>query len=299
MEKALLKALLIVNPHARRGRQRLDEAIAQLEAAGLDLIEVDLDSPQQIPELILKYAPQVDKVIVGGGDGTLNTAIAPLVETRLPLGILPLGTANDLARTLAIPPNLAVACEAIANGRLEYIDLGWVNGCYFFNIASLGMSVQIAQQVNKSAKRYLGMLAYGATALSLLVQQRPFKAEIRVDDRELGSVESMQISVGNGRYYGGGMTIAHDAAIADQRLDLYSIEIEHWWQIMRLLPALRSGNFPQSQQVRVDRGTEIEIRTDTPVAINTDGEITTQTPAVFRVLPRALAVCLPANARDI
>ena len=118
------RALLLVNRHARHGQNRITEAIEQLKKLGFDLQEESMDNPQQLPELIRRYQNRVDLVIIGGGDGTLNAAADALVETQLPLGILPLGTANDLARTLGIPDSLPEACKIIAQGQLRRIELG-------------------------------------------------------------------------------------------------------------------------------------------------------------------------------
>jgi diacylglycerol kinase (ATP) len=109
-------------------------------------------------------------------------------------------------------------------------------------------------------------------------------------------VKSVQIAVGNGVYYGAGMTIAEDAAIDDQRLDLYSIEVRHWWQVVALLPALRRGNLQPQKLVRTLRGQAFDVITRRPRPVNTDGELTTHTPAHFRVIPAALAVFVPRPA---
>jgi diacylglycerol kinase (ATP) len=201
-------ALLMVNRHSRRGHEDRTAAIARLQSLGLDLIiEESTENPEQISEVIRQYRDRVELVIVGGGDGTLNAAIGGLVDARLPLGILPLGTANDLARTLGIPTALADACDVIARGKPYPIDLGWVNGKYFFNVASLGLSVRITEQLNKDVKRKWGVLAYAIAALQVLVRSVPFSAEIRTKDESL-KVKTVQIAIGNGRYYGGGMTVA-------------------------------------------------------------------------------------------
>lgn len=286
------RALLLVNQHARQAQKFLPQAIAQLQSCGFELLQEDIQDVRHVHDVIQGYKKQIDLVIVGGGDGTLNTVVDSLVNAELPLGILPLGTANDLARTLGIP-TLVAACNAIAQGHIEYIDLGLVNDKHFFNVASIGLSVHITQKLTKEVKRRWGVFAYALTAFQALWQARPFTAEICLNERSL-RVKTIQIAVGNGRYYGGGMTVFHDATIDDQRLDLYSLELKHWWQILALLPAMRSGKH-RSSQVRVLHGQEIEVFTRKPRPINTDGEITTYTPAHFRVLPRALAVIVPKD----
>ena len=283
-----MKALLLINRSPEK-EKRLSQAISDLRDSGIELIEESANHPQQLPDLIRRYQHQVELVIIGGGDGTLNAAVEGLVETRLPLGILPLGTANDLARTLKIPTSIPEACKTIAQGQVQWIDLGWVNGKYFFNVASCGLSVKITEQLTKEAKRRWGVLAYAATALRVLKKSRPFRAEIRLKDESI-RVKTVQIAVGNGRHYGGGMTITADATINDGQLDLYSLEIEHWWQIFSLLPALWSGAYSTLSDVRRLHGTEIEIYTRKPHTVNTDGELTTYTPAQFRVYPHILPV---------
>lgn len=286
------RALLLVNRHSRQGQKCLPEAISCLEKLGFNLIEESVEQPHHMTEVIHRYKHQVDIVIVGGGDGTLNAAVDGLVETKLPLGILPLGTANDLARTLNIPTSLPEACRIIAIGEARKIDLGWVNGKHFFNVASLGLSVKITQRLTKEAKRRWGIFAYAATAIQVIWESRPFSAEIRVNGRSI-PVKTVQIAVGNGRYYGGGMAVVHDATIDDQRLDLYSLEIKHWWQIIPLLPAMRNGRHINWREVRALHGQDIEVITRKPRPINTDGEITTYTPAHFKVIPQALMVVVP------
>lgn len=292
------RALLLVNRHSRRGQEDLAQAIDQLRAAGLQLIEEPIKNCQEISDTICGYRDRVDLVIVGGGDGTLNAAAEGLIETQLPLGILPLGTANDLARTLGIPNSLPQACEVIVAGQRLAIDLGCVNGKHFFNVASLGLSVRITQQLNRDVKRRWGVFAYAITAIQVLMRSVPFWAEIRTDDQQSHRVSTVQIAIGNGRYYGGGLTVAEDATINDQRLDLYSLEVRHWWQMIPLLPAMRSGTHTSWSFVRALSGQAIEIHTARPQPINTDGEITTETPAQFRVIPKSVTVLVPGAGAE-
>ena len=291
MEK---RALLLIDRHARRGKQGFAQAIDLLDDLGFELITVPVKSSKSPAEYIHYYADQIDLVIVGGGDGTLNTVVNSLVEHQLPLGILPLGTANDLARTLGLPLAIADACQVIAAGHSKAIDLGKVNGRYFFNVASLGLSVEITQQLTKGAKQRWGVLAYGLTALRVLSQTRPFHATIRANGEEL-TVKTLQVAVGNGLYYGGGLAISADATIDDECLDLYSLNVQHWWQIFHLLLHLPKGHQKLLPWVSTLKAQSIEVITRKARDINTDGEITTHTPANFTVVPRILEVFIPQN----
>lgn len=284
-------ALVLINQHSRKGEENSPLVIQELHEQGIKVIQGSPESPEDFSRLVLNYKDQIDMVIVGGGDGTLNAIADILVETKLPLGIIPLGTANDLARTLEIPVNIVEACKIISTGTPHPIDLGWVNGKHFFNVASLGLSVKITQNLSKDLKRRWGILAYAATAIQVIRQSRPWKAEINFKGKSI-KVKTIQIAIGNGRYYGGGLSVAHDATIEDQRLDLYSLEIKHWWQIFSLPSALLAGNHSQASASRYLSGEEFEIYTSRPHPINTDGEITTTTPAKFKVITQGISVIL-------
>ncbi|EAZ90981.1 lipid kinase [Crocosphaera chwakensis] len=286
------KALLLINRHSRRGQHSFAQAVDILNDLGFELIVAPIKSSEELPRLVRQHGHKVDLVIVGGGDGTLNGVVDSLMDMHLPLGILPLGTANDLARTLKIPFGIPQACQVIAEGHLKYIDLGWVNGKYFFNVASLGLSVDITEKLSKGAKRRWGVLAYAMTALQVMSQTRPFHARIIMNGERI-DVKTIQIAVGNGRFYGGGMAVAEDATIDDQRLDLYSLELQYWWQIFPLLWRLPQGQHGDLHWVRTLEGEHFEINTRKVQEINTDGEIVTGTPAVFRVIPQSLGVFVP------
>lgn len=287
------RVLLLFNRRSRQGQQNFAQAIEILHGLNFEILTIPTKNIKQLRSVVLQNGKNVDLVIVGGGDGTLNAVVDSLVEMQLPLGILPLGTANDLARTLSIPNTIPEACQVIADGHLKHIDLGWVNGKHFFNVASMGLSVKITRNLDREFKRRWGILAYAFTALSTIVKTRPFLAEIRANG-EVVKVKTIQIAIGNGRYYGGGMAVSEDAAIDDQELDLYSLELQNWWQIFPLLLPLKYGQHHQLDWVRtLETKQEIEIYTKKPRTINTDGELTVSTPATFRVIPGALQVFIP------
>lgn len=288
------RALLIVNPRARRGAESIDAVKDVLSAANIEFEEASTKEQENLSELITRRARDVDLAIIGGGDGTLNAAAAGLVFTGLPLGVLPLGTANDFARTLGIPPDPIQAAEIIAKGKPKFIDLGEVNGHLFFNVASIGFSAELAGELTEHAKKRFGTLGYGIVAARILIRSRLFKAFVDHDD-STETIRTMQISVGNGRHYGGGMTVEETATADDGRLDVYSLEVDHWWRLLRLLPSLRRGTQGQWDDVRAFKTTELTIRTSRPRPVNTDGELSTWTPAHFRIRPKSVLVYAPED----
>ncbi len=288
----MLRALLIVNRRAREGRIELDEGLSILRQTGIVLEEVFFEEDLDIAGLIENFAPPLDLVIIGGGDGTLNSAAEALVARGVPLGILPLGTGNDLARTLGIPADARQACRIIAEGRRRAIDLGRVNGHFFFNVASIGLSTEASRRITPETKRRWGPLGYSLSVLRALRAGRSFNAEIRCDG-QLHRHRSIQISVGNGRHYGGGLTVTEDAAIDDGLLHLYSLEPQSLWRLVRLAPALRKGEIAGREKILLLSGRSIEVHTLEALPIDTDGELTSRTPARFDVVPEALAVFVP------
>jgi YegS/Rv2252/BmrU family lipid kinase len=285
-----------LNRSARGGRCDPAAALDRLRSAGFDLIEPPVDRPTELAPAIRDFRNRVDCVIVGGGDGTLTMAVDGLVDAGLPLGILPLGTANDLARTLGLPTEPVAAAEVIIQGRRKAIDLGWVNGTHFFNVASLGLGTGITRRLSGPRKGRWGVFAYLFAAAQAIWQARPFSADIRTTTETI-RVRTIQVTVGNGRHYGGGMTVDESARIDDGLLHLFSLEVDRWWQILPLLPALRRGTFKDARRVRTLRGQEFEV---TPVKkrrmkVLADGELSGRAPARFRLIPRALTIFVPPD----
>lgn len=286
------RALLLVNPNARRGSEPLGAIIARLEDGGIAVTQEQFSSPTEVSPDIIRLSPGHDLVIVCGGDGTLNAAAQAIMMIGLPLGILPMGTANDLARTLGIPTDLMRAADIIIAGNARRIDLGEVNGHPFFNVASLGLSAELARGLTKDIKRRWGRVGYALAALRVLASARPFRARIE-SGTSIVRVTTLQIAVGNGRYYGGGMAVESTARIDDHHLDLYSLEVRSVWKLALMLRSFRRGAHGAWREVRTDRAKEFDIRTRKPRPINTDGELVTFTPARFRVIPSALEVFAP------
>lgn len=262
-------------------------------AAGIDVAVERFGSPVEVSADIIRRGSDFDLIIVGGGDGTVSAAAHGVIETGLPMGILPMGTANDLARTLSIPLNLADAARVIVAGAIRRIDVGDVNGHLFFNVASIGLAADLARRLTPTTKKRWGRLAYAITAIQSLLSARPFSATIVTREGET-KVRTMQIAVGNGRHYGGGTVIEASAAIDDGHLDLYSLEVSSVWKLALMLPDFRRGAHGLWQEVRTIRCVEFEVRTRKPRPVNTDGDLVTFTPARFTIRPAAVSVFAPA-----
>ncbi len=287
------RALTIVNRHSRRGETHLDPALERLRAGGLELDLVELPKNRGLDHLIRERGPRADLIVLGGGDGTMNAASTALLELGRPFAILPLGTANDLARTLGVPQDPVAAAGLILAGATRRIDIGQVNDRHFFNVASIGLSVRVANALTKDVKRRLGSWSYPLTVYRVLKEGHSFSAEVRGGTGTL-ALRSIQLAVGNGRFYGGGLVVDEAAAIDDHTLHLYSLKPQPMWRLLRRALAFRQGRHDDPEAVEALAGTSFEVVTKRPMPVNTDGEVTTSTPARFTVLPAALEVVAPA-----
>jgi diacylglycerol kinase (ATP) len=293
-----MRALLLINNKSRNGTTDVQSAIDRLKSRGIGIIEGRPESPDQIAGLIHQHRDNVDCVIIGGGDGSMNAAAAALVDTQLPLGVLPMGTANDLARTLNIPTDIEQALNIVVEGVLHRIDLGMVNDRYFFNVANIGLGVHVTRNLSPDMKKRWGVLSYARSLIKAIKTFRPFHAQIICDGRS-HRVRTIQIAIGNGRHYGGGMTVDEQACIDDQRFFLYSLEPLPLWDMLKFAPAFRAGRFENRDPVNLEQGCDIQITTRKPMPVTADGELVTMTPARFTLRANAIDVFVPANYLQI
>jgi YegS/Rv2252/BmrU family lipid kinase len=238
-----------------------------------------------------RYKAQVDCVAVGGGDGTLISALRGILACGLPLGVIPLGTFNDLARTLEVPADPIEAVGVIAAGKKRWIDVGRVGDSYFVNEASIGISTRIARRQTPEVKKKYGFLGIAGTTLTALRYSRPFTVTVRYDGHE-ETFRTLQLTIANSHHFGGLLT-NKNAAVDDGMLDLYSLEIDSWMQVLPLIGPIVRREIAESKYVRNRKAAAFEIVTTRPRDVFADGEPATLTPAKFEVLPHAVEIFVP------
>lgn len=243
-------------------------------------------------EIILKYRSDADVVIVGGGDGSVNLVLPALKETKIPLLVIPLGTANNLARHFSLPSDFKETLSLLQAGQIVQIDLGEVNRILFVNVAGLGLSTEVNMRVSKKLKKHLGVFAFILTAFQLVLKMNPFRATITTDGSTC-LTKSWQISICNGKHYGAGMTIKHNASLEDSKLHCLSTEVKKWWKGLLLIKSFMTGRYKKEQDITLVSGREIKVETRRKFYIDVDGDIKTTTPAIFRVIPRSLKIIIP------
>lgn len=285
-------ALLIVNPHSRSGQpEELDEAIQLLRSAGFTIDVYESESESQMAEKIAAYQQPDGLVIIAGGDGTVSSALESLYQNKQRLAVLPMGTANDLARSLGVPQDIPAAAQVIAADKRERINLAKVNNHYFVNVAHIGLGVDVTNELTPESKTYFGVFAYLAAFVNAIKRNRSFSVHIKADDWHC-SVRAIHLAVGNGRYYGGGNIVDEESTLMDGQLNLFCLKPQRWWQLLLLGPSLRSGNLRTAGRAICRKASKISIKTSKPMRLDADGERKTETPAEFEVIPEAIEVII-------
>jgi YegS/Rv2252/BmrU family lipid kinase len=294
MSEALPKrAMLVVNAMSRHGQAEFEQVRDKLTAAGIELLDAHAVRNPEVMEPIIKAAiAKAPMVIVGGGDGTLSSAVDHFVGTDTVFAVLPLGTANSFARTLGLPLDIDGAAEVIVRGRRKRIDLGLINDDYFANAAALGLSPLIADTVPHKLKRYLGIVGYLIWAVRVAFKFRPFKLRITLDDGSIVRSWATEVRIFNGRHLGGVELAEH------QRLDSGNMVIQavtgtsllHLaWSWFATLFKLRH----REQAVTEWRGKKMMLDARPLQKISIDGEIAAKTPVVVQVARGAIEVAAP------
>ena len=294
-----MTAALLVNTAARSGAEVFATAVQTFLALDYPLVLARaVEDPAALPGLVDEVtAAGADVVVLAGGDGTVSGVAGRLAAAGATLGLLPAGTANDLARTLGIPTELVAACEVVAGGVVRAVDLGLAGERPYLNVASVGLAAGVTEALTPELKRRAGALAYPLAAARAYLDHAPFSAclEFPAGDHEPVELDDLlQVAVGNGRYYGGGNVVAPGAGIADQRLDVYAVPRGTALQRLQVAREFSTGTFTQQTHVlHVVTGT-VRLSTDPVLPLNLDGELSGTTPLTFRVAERALRVLVPA-----
>jgi len=291
---------LVVNTASRSGAEAYDLARRRFAERGLDLVRArSVEDPRELPaavDAVIEAGAGV--VVLGGGDGTVSGVAARLARSGVTLGLLPTGTANDLARTLGLPLDVEAACDVVVDGSATAVDLGVVGDDAFVNVASVGLAARVTEALSPGLKRRLGPLAYPVAAVRAYLRHTPFRARIEFPDgdhpdTELGDL--LQVAVANGRYYGGGNVAAPEAGIDDHLLDVYAIPRGTALHRLQVARHFASGRFTRRDKVLHVRTRAVRVITDPALPINVDGELAGGTPETFGVRRGALSVLLPSR----
>jgi len=280
------RKLLVFNPVAGNARGA-EFWLDRLHEQGIDAEPRETNEDGSLPDL-----SGIDQVIVAGGDGTVRLHAAACITTGCTLGVLPSGTGNDFARGLSIPLDPSEACSNLQAGRTQQVDIGKIDDQIFLNVAHIGFATEVTRDVQNGRKAWWGRFAYLRTVLERLRDLRGFKAIIR-DDHGTHAGRWLQITVANGRSFGGGQEF-FDATPFDGKLDLLAIKprplhrLIFVWVLARL-----QREAPENPALIRLRSANFEISSPSPKPVTADGETLARLPVRFSIEPGALRVIAP------
>jgi YegS/Rv2252/BmrU family lipid kinase len=288
------EAILIVNAKSRQGAAAFKEACRLLDDAGVNLLARHaVRDPEKIDALVKRALVKAPMVILGGGDGTLSSAIDHFIGTEVVFAVLPLGTANSFARTLGLPLDLPGAVEVVAKGRKQSIDLGCINGDYFLNNAALGLAPKVAETVPHGLKRMLGRLGYLLWAGWSAANFNAFRLSVD-DGRKIHRLWATEVRIANGRFHGG-LELIDNADLESGDIIVQAVtgrSVAHLgWSYLASALKLEARH----ETVREFRGAKLVVSTHPPLQVSIDGEVGPTTPLQVSAAPEAVIVAAPRS----
>jgi diacylglycerol kinase (ATP) len=293
---------IIVNPYA--GRWKAQAAIPDIERAcrkiGLDYELVVTEGPNHGIELAREAALEgFSPIVSAGGDGSISEVVNGLMqaagdEAAVPLGVIPLGTADDFADMLGLEKEVEAACRVILAGHMRVVDVGCVNGRFFDNNSAMGLEPMVTI-TERRMKRIKGTPRYILAALKAIVNHEPWRVRLVWDDGEYEGVAAL-VSVGNTRRTGGAFWMTPRAEPDDGYLDFVFAGELGRLKLLRLLPTTFDGSHVERPEVTYVRTTRLTIDCDPPTPIQADGELfeLSASHIEYTILPGGLRLIVPA-----
>ncbi len=291
---------LIINPTSgpAENPQLLTDLKKALQTQGIQA-EVCTTTPDEDGEGLAAAAAKegAKLVIVAGGDGTIEAVARGLLHSQTVLGIIPLGTRNNIAASLNIPNDLTQAIQTLAEGEHGQFDMGKVNNYYFMEVVGVGLEATLfpqADEVKEGIKKnYLAALKGIFSGIITFLQFRPHRLILRFDGKWMRRLRTLQVNICNSPRYGVNFALAPDAKMNDGKLDvIYTSNPSKWDHLRHFFSVMRSEPLPHAQ-IETYRATKIEIRSYPPLEVHGDGVCLGTTPVTVEVLPRALWICVP------
>jgi YegS/Rv2252/BmrU family lipid kinase len=296
MEIEGMPLTLLVNPASAHGRalKLLPRVEQELDELRIPFRVERTRGLEDGVERALRAVEASEVPVVMSGDGLVGAVGGAMAGAETPLGILPGGRGNDLARVLGIPDDPTGAVAILATGETRRIDVGEANGRRFLGIVSVGFDSEANRLANETSFMR-GNLVYAYAALRTLLSWKPGRFTIRAGEERM-RFSGYSVSVANSRAFGGGMYIAPDAALDDGEFDIVTVGEVGKLRFVGNLPKVFKGTHVDEDEVRVFRAPQLELTASRPFPVYADGEHLTDLPASLRILPRALSVLAPPTA---
>jgi len=285
---------LLVNPSAAGGRslKLLPRVEAALDARRAVFRVEKTRSLDHGAELALRAAEVGEVPVVVSGDGLLGVVGGAMAGAGVPLGLIPAGRGNDLARALGIPTEPEAAVDTVLGGRSRLIDVGEANGKRFLGIASVGFDSECNRLANET--HWLrGNSVYAYSMVRTLIGWHAARFTLAVGE-ERKRLSGYFVAVANNSVYGGGMYIAPKAELDDGEFDVVAITEVGKLRFLRGLRDVLRGTHIDKPEVTSFRTPRLELDASRPFPVYADGDHLTDLPVSLRVLPRCLSILVPA-----
>jgi diacylglycerol kinase (ATP) len=287
-----VKICVVLNPTA--GSVENTEALrAKLEQLGPSEIKTTAQ-PGDAQRFAHRAAAEgCDLIVSAGGDGTLNEVVNGIVEqaARCRVGIVPLGTGNDFARSIGLPVKIDDCVDIIARGQAKAIDVVRVTSNevrYFVNVSAGGFSGVVDEKLTPEIKKAWGPLAYLRGAAAALPELRGYKTSIVFDDAETNAMNLYNVIIANGRYVAGGIPVAPEAILDDGVLDVFLIPERPPAELTVVVAQILLGKHIGNKAIVYRRAAKIAVTSKPGMWFNVDGELVGNEPALFEVMPGAM-----------
>ncbi|MFI8569459.1 diacylglycerol kinase [Rhodococcus sp. NPDC078407] len=287
---------VLTNPAAGGGRAGHTgrRAVARLRERALDVTAIEGRTPGDALALLNKAVDSgTDAVIAVGGDGMANLVLQVLAGTDTPMGLIPAGTGNDLARVLGIPLDDPVrAADLVVDDITRSIDLGRSGDRWFATVLSSGFDSLVTERAGR-LRWFRGPLRYNAAMIMQMARLEKYSYVMELDDAEI-RIDATLVAIGNGSCYGGGMAVCPTARVDDDLLDITVVPGVSRTRLLRMSPTLYRGTHIDLPEVDTYTSKRVTLRCDGMVAY-ADGERIGELPVTVRSVPRALRVFVDRN----
>jgi len=288
------KILLFYNPNAGNGiiKNNSDLIIEKFQRRKLFIFPVRADRKGILNEVFRDIdVDEYKKIMVAGGDGTINIVVNAMINNKinLPIAILPLGTANDFAYYFDLPHDIENMIKIALTDHYTYTDIGKVNNKYFINVAAMGFLVDISQRTDPNIKSTLGIISYYLRGVTEIPNLRPFT--VNISSEEYTSEDRIYFMlVMNGRSAGGFKRIAPMAEINDGLLDVMLFKEMPILELAPLLINVMTGQHHENKNVVFFQTKKLRVESSQPIGTDIDGEKGSEFPLDIEVLPKKLKI---------
>ncbi|MBI4446004.1 MAG: diacylglycerol kinase family lipid kinase [Acidobacteria bacterium] len=283
---------IIANPAAGHGKSssNLDQLRYLLRQRGVSYDLRLTEAPGHATRLARELVQGgTSLLVVMGGDGTIGEVIHGMIPSQSVLGIISVGTGNDLARTLGIPFNdVAQSLDIILSGKVRLIDVGWERDRHFVLVLGLGFPATVAEEANQM-KWLKGSPAFFGAVYKALFRMQEIPIRLSLDEQVM-DVTCTSVLIQNARYCGGGQLMAPDAEIDDGMFDVVLVGPIGKWSLMRNFPKVYTGRHLRHPAFSVVRARSVRIESQNPLPKMLDGDLVGTTPVEAHVLHRSLKV---------